>query len=469
MEPSLAGMRRRPFAYADVFRHPPLDGPAWGSAGGYVRPDIDPAVATVCKNESNCTVFLGDGTWLTTWGQGSHEGHPDQRIVCAASRDMGKTWSPPTTVQASDPAREENVAYGIPLVAPAIKDACERVYVFYFLTRNTEGRHYAETGRLDSGLRRYPEHTSGQLHVTFSDDGGQNWSAPRRVDLPPRAVNAMPGAVHGWVNHPPPRLPDGSAALSFSAWRLTGHGAVPWQLCPAEANLVRCDNILSERDPAALRFTLLPEGPYGIRADLRGQWDNPALKRHLAFWGGTPEDTGWSFQEMTLVPLADGRLLGVGRTFFGAPGYTLSEDGGQTWTRAAPLCWRPGGAPIPHPMTMCPIASTGDGRVVLLFTNNDGAARGARHLWDGDGRTRNPQWIAVARQVPGERRNAGLVFGEPAIVCEVDDSGPTNLKTGISMPQFFEREGRYFVCYNIDKEHILLDELPAAFVDGLTP
>ena len=24
---------------------------------------------------------------------------------------------------------------------------------------------------------------------------------------------------------------------------------------------------------------------------------------------------------------------------------------------------------------------------------------------------------------------------------------------------FFERDGRYFVCYNINKEHILLDDL----------
>ena len=36
----------------------------------------------------------------------------------------------------------------------------------------------------------------------------------------------------------------------------------------------------------------------------------------------------------------------------------------------------------------------------------------------------------------------------------VDDSGESNLKTGIGMPRFFGREGRTFVCCNVNKEHI---------------
>jgi len=54
-------------------------------------------------------------------------------------------------------------------------------------------------------------------------------------------------------------------------------------------------------------------------------------------------------------------------------------------------------------------------------------------------------------------------------VAEVDDTGETNLKTGISMPQFLEREGRYFVLYNINKEHLLLDEIPAAVLAAAEP
>lgn len=65
--------------------------------------------------------------------------------------------------------------------------------------------------------------------------------------------------------------------------------------------------------------------------------------------------------------------------------------------------------------------------------------------------------------------NAGLVFGPPRLLVEVDDTGEVNLKTGISMPQFIERAGRYFVMYNINKEHLLLDEIPAAVLDEMTP
>ena len=202
---------------------------------------------------------------------------------------------------------------------------------------------------------------------------------------------------------------------------------------------------------------------------MRAHWDNPALHRLLKFFDGVPYETASNFQEMTVVPLDDGRWLGVGRCFLGSPGYTVSADRGQTWTPVEPLCYAPGGEPIKHPMTMCPIAKTSDGRIVLLFTNNDGSQRGARHVWDGDGRTRNPQWIAVARVTPGETANAGLRFGEPMILADVDDSGEVNLKTGISMPQFFERAGRFFVCYNVNKEHILLDELPAEIMNRLMP
>lgn len=73
------------------------------------------------------------------------------------------------------------------------------------------------------------------------------------------------------------------------------------------------------------------------------------------------------------------------------------------------------------------------------------------------------------RYMAGETRNAGLVFGEPRLLVDVDDAGEVNLKTGISMPQFFARAGRYFVGYNINKEHLLLDEIPAAILDEMTP
>jgi hypothetical protein len=59
-------VRQRPFAYAEVFCHPYLPRPAFPAPWGWVRLGLDPSIATLCKNESNCTVFLDDGAWFTT-------------------------------------------------------------------------------------------------------------------------------------------------------------------------------------------------------------------------------------------------------------------------------------------------------------------------------------------------------------------------------------------------------------------
>ena len=442
-------MKQRPFAYSDVYRHPVLPAAAFDHETAKIKAEIPAEIATVCKNESNCTIFLNDGTWFTTWSQGSFEHAKDERIVFATSRDEGLTWSAPQTIVPSTPT--ERNAYGVPFVIPA-KD---RIYLFFFSCRQDVPWES-------------PEHDAGNLYFVFSDNNGTTWSDRTRIDLPDRDMAIFPGRFHGWVNHPPQIMPEGDVILPIAQcnWLLTRRS---WMLNPAEVSVVRCNNILTEQDPKRLTFTLLPEGPRGIRVDVLRHGNNPALQRLLAFHNGTPEQSAFNFQEMTVVPLQDGRWLGVGRTFLGSPGYTVSQDRGRTWTSVEPLCYSPGGKPIPHPMTMCPIARTSDGRIILLFTNNDGSQRGARHVWDGNGRTRNPQWMVVGRQIPGETRNAGLVFGKPMVLAEVDDSGDTNLKTGVAMPQFIERNGRFFVCYCVNKEHILLDEVPRVLIDRLTP
>lgn len=441
-------MRRRPFAYSDVFCHPPLPAAAF-SDNGVAKADIPPEVATLCKNESNCTISLSDGTWFTTWSQGSFELALDERLVFATSGDLGRTWTAPRTILSS--TAQERRAYGVPFLAPATG----RIYLFFHAG--------CQSTWLD------PRYDCGFLQFVFSDDRGETWSAPRRVELPDRDINIFPGQFHGWLNHPPQTMPQGEVILPLTHYQRCGLLRHSWKLNPAEVSVVRCDNILTETDPAALRFTLLPKGFRGIRVDTAKHLDNPSLGRLAAEFDGLPEQSAFNVQELTVAPLNGGRWLGVGRTFLGSPGYTVSCDRGETWTPVEPLRYAPDGEPIQHPMTMCPMARTADGRFVLLFTNNDGSQRGARHVWDGNGRTRNPQWIVVGREMPGQTGNAGLVFGQPMVLAEVDDTGETNLKTGISMPQFLEREGRYFVMYNINKEHILLDEIPASVLDSITP
>ena len=70
-------MRQRPFAYSTVYRHPEVAGLIPDQLQHMSRADIEQHmpldVARTFKNESNCTVFLPDGTWFTTWGQGVAE------------------------------------------------------------------------------------------------------------------------------------------------------------------------------------------------------------------------------------------------------------------------------------------------------------------------------------------------------------------------------------------------------------
>jgi len=442
-------MRRREFAYSHVFCHPPLATPAFSDSGD-IKADIPAEVATLCKNESNCTVFLPEGTWFTTWGQGSFEHAKDERIVFSTSSNQGRTWTPPRTIVASTPA--ERRAYGAPFVVPGLG----RIVIFFF-------------GCNQEAPWNSLEHNAGNLFYVWSDDAGAKWSDSIRINLPMRDIDSFANRFHGWINHPPHIMPTGEVILPLNhhSWNLVRRGA--WQIARAETSVLCLDNILTEQDPSRFSFTLLPAGPRGIRVNPLRHADNPSLLQLLQAFNGLPEESGPNFQEMTVIPFCNDRWLGVGRTFLGSPGYTISQDRGVTWTVAEPLRYAPNREFIRHPMTMCPIAKTSDGRIVLLFTNNDGSQRGAKHVWDGNGRTRNPQWFVVGREIPGETDNAGLVFGKPRILAEVDDSGEANLKTGISMPHFFERKGRFFVCYNINKEHILLDEIPTSVIDEMTP
>lgn len=445
-------LRRREFTYATIYSHPPLPGggPAFARDGAACA-DLPAELARTCKNESNCTVFLDDGTWITTWSQGSFEHALDERVVLSVSRDRGRNWSPPRTVIGSTAA--ERRTYAAPIVVPGTG----RLWLFLH-AGDQSSRPFID-----------PSYDSGNLILIGSEDGSASWSEPFPIALPERDLDVFPDRFHGWINHPPQIMPDGQVLLPITRTSASGQRRRAWPLHPAEGGFVRCDGLLHERDPQRMAFSLLPDGPRGVRVDAESARTSPALLRLCAAFDGLVGDSGWNFQEPTVVALADGCWLTVGRSFLGSPAWSISRDGGRSWTPALPLRWAPDGDPIPHPMTMCPLSRLPDGRLLLLFTNNDGSSRGARHVWDGDGRTRNPQWFAIGRQIPGEQGNAGLVFGRPRILAEVDDGGATNLKTGISMPFYFHRDGGHFVAYNINKEHVLLDEIPADVIDGMTP
>lgn len=443
----MEGLKSRPFAYADIYRHPPMFGR-----------DQPPELASIRKNESGCVIVLPNGTWLATWSQGSSEGALDEHIVHATSRDLGRTWSEPRKITAS--TSQYRRSYGCPFFVPATG----RIYLFLH-----EGRQHG------GGLARNAvEVDAGSFGCMHSDDGGTTWSGIQSLPVFDRDISVFSDRIHAHLNHPPQLMPDGRVVLPFTQGMRNGATRRAWQLCCAEASLLECENVLTERDPAKLRFSLLPSGTHGLRADLVKHADNPAVIDLATAFGGRPVELAANAQEPTVVALSDGRWVCVMRTYLGSPGFSVSQDGGRTWTIVERLRYSPAGKFIDHPHTMCPIAKLPDGRLILLFTNNDGTRNGAKHVWDGGVRTRSPQWFTIGREIPGESCNAGLVFGEPRVLCEASDQeSPDGFRastcTGISMPQYISAAGRHFVQYGLKKEYILLDEIPASVIDAMTP
>jgi hypothetical protein len=448
IDPRLSdGLKSRPFAYADVYRHPPMTGR-----------DLPPELASIRKNESSCLVILRDGAWLVTWSQGSQEGALDKKIVFSISRDHGQTWSQPRKIVASTP--EWRRSYGCPFVVPQTG----RIYLFLH-----EGRQHGH------GLARNDVAVdAGRFGYVYSDDDGGTWSTIHQLPVFDRDILIFPDRFHAHLNHPPQVLPGDRVVLPFSQHMRNGATRRFWQLCWTESSLIACENLLTEPDPARLRFSILPPGTHGMRADVIKHVDNPAVKQLAAAFGGRPVELAANAQEPTVVARSDGVWVCVMRTYLGSPGFAVSEDDGLTWTPVDRLRYAPEGLFIDHPHTMCPLAKMPDGRYILLFTNNDGTRNGAQHVWDGGNRTRSPQWFVVGREIPGEKRNAGLVFGEPRILCEAsDEESPDGFRastcTGISMPQYFSASGRHFIQYGLKKEYILLDEIPTGVIDAMTP
>jgi hypothetical protein len=331
--------RNRPFAYSMVFAHPDIGHQAAFLPGNALaRPDLPPEIACLCKNESNCTVRFADGMWLTTWSQGSAECAPDEYIVFATSHDSGRTWSAPQRIIGWRTEWQERIAYGIPFLVPKT----ERLYLFFFIDH-----------RIPAGQRPVVPERNG-LHFIHSDDRGTTWSEPRKVPVRLPEFSFAPGHAHFWVNHSPVHLPTGEVVFTVS---LSPHGKY-WQLGVAEVRTIHCENILTEPEPAKLRFRVLPEGETGIRVNAAKHAANPALARLVAAFDPTQSaaEIAWNFQEMTIVPTsAPDRWLGVGRCYLGSPAITVSQDRGKTWSPAEPLRFAPDAPPHTQHKNICSI------------------------------------------------------------------------------------------------------------------
>lgn len=305
-------------------------------------------------------VKLPDGAWLcmvTTGTLGETVAGSVNTSVVAISRDRGKTWSPP--VEAS------KAAYCVPLATPS-------------------GRIYAI---------RPP------VSFTYSDDRGASWSRPYVFA---EDVGMVRGVRNGWSVS----MPIVAGGNVYLAWAFIGRNRPPRD---TEVFVYRSDNILAEKDPAAIRWERLPAGGAGLRGP---DWDKPEHRS----------------EEPHVAALSDGSLYMVWRTDQGYIGQSSSRDGGRTWSTPSYATYASDGRRIKHPLACPSLWKCANGKYLLWIHNHSGT------YYDD----RNPAWICG-----GVEKDGRIAWSEPEILLYSDDL--TYHSGRLSYPGFLEDRGRYWI------------------------
>ncbi len=220
----------------------------------------------------------------------------------------------------------------------------------------------------------------------------------------------------------------GEVFIGFS--RISRWG-VPGTLVRSRGFLLKSANILTERDPAQIRWEMLPESDDGLTAP----------KGSIA-------------EETNITALSDGTLYAVYRTIDGYLCEAYSRDRGRTWTPPAYAKYA-SGRPIKNPRAFSFARRFSNGRYLLWFHNHGGEAAHLNERWDFY-RDRNPGWVSA-----GVERNGKILWSEPEILLY--DHDPS---TRISYPDFIEDDGRFFIT-ETQKSVARTHDIPRQFLDRL--
>ena len=368
-------------------------------------------------------VILPDRTWLCVMTTGNGvEGEPGQHIVSIRSKDQGRTWSPFVDIE---PATGPEASWVMPLLTPS-----GRVYVFY--TYNKDNLRSVRSNSEKIGRR---VDTMGAYMFKYSDDGGLSWSK-ERYEIPMRNMridreNDYSGSLRFfWGVGKPITLRNGSAIFGFAK---VGRWGNPGTMIESQGCFLRSDNILTERDPAKIRWQLLPEGDEGLRAP-----------------------KGPVSDEANPTELSDGSLYATYRTIDGYLCHAYSRDGGKTWTPPAYAIHSPSDPrPLKHPRAANFVRRFSNGKYLLWFHNHGGEALVASENWQYY-TGRNPGWICG-----GIERNGFIHWSEPEILLYDHDPA-----VRISYPDFIEDNGRYFIT-ETQKTIARVHEIPKSVLDAV--
>ena len=356
-------------------------------------------------------VKLKDGTWLCvmTTGEGK-EGAKGQHVVSTRSKDFGKTWEPLTDIE---PATGPEASWAMPYLTES-----GRVYAFY--------TYNAKNMRTVKGAGKRVD-TIGEYAFKYTDDGGKTWSKDRWL-IPIRETaidrnNPYQGKVRFFWGVGKPIRHKGAMILGFSKIGSYGRN---WSM-HTESWFLRCANIETERDPAQLKWELLPESDLGLKS---------------------PE--GSVAEEVNLTALSDGSLFCTYRTVAGHPCHAYSRDDGKSWTKPAFMTTKPGGELLKQPRAANFVRKLEEGpykgRFIYWFHNNSSKSWGER----------NPAYLlgGVEKDSP---EGKVIHWGKPVAILY--DENP---KLRMSYPDFIWGDGSLHVTEtqkHVARVHRIPDEL----------
>ncbi len=388
-------------------------------------------IPTETYSDQPYIVKADDGAWVVCMTTGSgREGQPGQHIVTMRSMDRGRTWEAPVDVE---PADGPEASYAVMLKAPT-----GRIFVFYNHNTDNIRRVKADYPAYRDGWCRRVD-SLGHFVFKYSDDHGRSWSG-QRYEIPQRTfeidrLNPYGGELKFFWNVGRAFLHRGAGYVPIIKVGNFGEGFFTTN----EGALLRSDNILTEPDPAAIRWETLPEGEIGIR---------------------TPPGGGPIAGEQSYSELSDGSLYVVYRTIDGHPAESYSRDGGRTWETPRYKSYADGRL-MKHPRAANFAWRCENGNFLYWFHNH-----GGRQILEHPRRRtiayqdRNPVWLSAGEEVDGPRGKE-IRWTQPEIALYDDD---TFIR--MSYPDLVEDDGKYYLT-ETQKDIARVHEVDQLLLDGL--
>ncbi|HMP75731.1 MAG TPA: sialidase family protein [Kiritimatiellia bacterium] len=374
-------------------------------------------IPTLSYSDQPYIVQTDDGAWLccVTTGPGE-EGERGQHVTTMRSTDRGRTWSAPVPVE--DANSPEN-SYAVML-----KNRDGRIYIFY--NHNTDNVREVHWHDRSEASKRVD--SLGYFVFKFSDDHGRSWS-PRRYVIPVREFacdreNVYAGKIRLFWNVGKPFERAGAAYVPFIKVGKMGADF----FAQSEGALLKSDNLLTEPDPARIRWETLPDGDVGLR---------------------TPPGGGPISEEQSYCVMSDGSLYVVYRSIDGHPVEAYSRDGGHTWSTPRYKRYADGRL-MKHPRAANFAWRCRNGNYLYWFHNHGG------RTYDD----RNPVWLSGGQEVQTPH-GLEIAWSQPEIVLYDDDP-----YVRMSYPDLIEEEGRYFLT-ETQKDVARVHEIPAPLLNAL--